>query len=250
MYGLHTLDAQRPRVPTAGPGKRSCRCPRVPLHPAATVKFQNGQCSTPFGITAYSTQCRRLKVCRSVQGFQSAPLTGVRGDQFFDQTLPGRVHKSVEAGVMLASAKTVLRWYPRGNCILAQPDRDVAAAPEATLVLPPVPDSVLLPVLAVDSARLRCDHDVTPPISMMDWTPPPPLACSLTPIHAPTPSARHELWFLQPTAARRIRVRMDSEDLPRIGQNRVRSGSRPSAGARRLLRQSWRPPLECLNGDA
>ena len=28
----------------------------------------------------------------------------------------------------LASAKTVLRWYPRGNCILAQPDRDVAAA--------------------------------------------------------------------------------------------------------------------------
>ena len=24
---------------------------------------------------------------------------------------------------------------------------------------------------------------------MMDWTPPPPLACSLTPIHAPTPLA-------------------------------------------------------------
>ena len=23
---------------------------------------------------------------------------------------------------------------------------------------------------------------------MMDWTPPPPLACSLTPIHAPTPA--------------------------------------------------------------
>ena len=88
----------------------------------------------------------------------------------------------------LASAKTVLRWYPRGNCILAQPDRDVPAAPEATLVLPPVPDSVLLLVLAVDSPRLRCDHDVTPPISMMDWTPPPPLACSLTPIHAPTPN--------------------------------------------------------------
>ena len=87
----------------------------------------------------------------------------------------------------LASAKTVLRCYPRGNCILAQPDRDVAAAPEATLVLPPVPDSVLRLVLAVDSARLRCDHDVTPPISMMDWTPPPPLACPLTPIHAPTP---------------------------------------------------------------
>ena len=85
------------------------------------------------------------------------------------------------------SSKLELRWYPRGNCILAQPDRDVAAAPEATLVLPPVPDSVLLLVLAVDSARLRCDHDVTPPISMMDWPPPPPLACSLTPIHAPTP---------------------------------------------------------------
>ena len=87
----------------------------------------------------------------------------------------------------LASAKTVLRCYPRGNCILAQPDRDVPAAPEATLVLPPVPDSVLLLVLAVDSARLRCDHDVTPPISMMDRNPPSPLACSLTPIHAPTP---------------------------------------------------------------
>ena len=68
--------------------------------------------------------------------------------------------------------------------ILAQPDRDVAAAPEATLVLPPVPDSVLRLVLAVDSARLLCDHDVTPPIFMMNWTPPPPLACSLTPIHA------------------------------------------------------------------
>ena len=99
----------------------------------------------------------------------------------------------------LASAKTVLRWYPRGNCILAQPDRDVAAAPEATLVLPPVPDSVLLLVLAVDSARLRCDHDVTPPISMMDWTPPPPLACSLTPIHAPTPwwgvASRRSAWM-------------------------------------------------------
>ena len=25
---------------------------------------------------------------------------------------------------------------------------------------------------------------------MMDWTPPPPLACSLTPIHAPTPRGR------------------------------------------------------------
>ena len=25
---------------------------------------------------------------------------------------------------------------------------------------------------------------------MMDWTPPPPLACSLTPIHAPTPLIR------------------------------------------------------------
>ena len=97
----------------------------------------------------------------------------------------------------LASAKTVLRWYPRGNCILAQPDRDVAAAPEAALVLPPVPDSVLLLVLAVDSARLRCDHDVTPPISMMGWTPPPPLACSLTPIHAPTPctDVRSPSWI-------------------------------------------------------
>ena len=87
----------------------------------------------------------------------------------------------------LPSAETVLRWYPRGNRILAQPDRDVAAAPEATLVLPPVPDSVLRLVLAVDSARLPCGHDVAPLISMMDRNPPPMLACPLTPIHAPMP---------------------------------------------------------------
>ena len=87
----------------------------------------------------------------------------------------------------LPSAETVLRWYPRGNRILAQPDRDVPAAPEATLVLPPVPDSVLRLVLAVDSARLPCGHDVAPLISMMDRNPPPLLACPLTPIHAPMP---------------------------------------------------------------
>ena len=29
---------------------------------------------------------------------------------------------------------------------------------------------------------------------MMDWTPPPPLACSLTPIHAPTP-VRPAIYF-------------------------------------------------------
>ena len=87
----------------------------------------------------------------------------------------------------LPSAETVLRWYPRGNRILAQPDRDVPAAPEAPLVLPPVPDSVLRLVLAVDSARLPCGHDVAPLISMMDRNPPPMLACPLTPIHAPMP---------------------------------------------------------------
>ena len=86
-------------------------------------------------------------------------------------------------------AETVLRWYPRGNRILAQPDRDVPAAPEATLVLPPVPDSVLRLVLAVDSARLPCGHDVAPLISMMDRNPSPMLACPLTPIHAPMPLA-------------------------------------------------------------
>ena len=75
----------------------------------------------------------------------------------------------------------------RGNCILAQPDRDVSAAPEATLVLPPVPDSVLRLVLAVDSARLPCGHDVAPLICMMDRNPSPMLACPLTPIHAPMP---------------------------------------------------------------
>ena len=37
---------------------------------------------------------------------------------------------------------------------------------------------------------------------MMDWTPPPPLACSLTPIHAPTPlipavvEEIHEDWLI------------------------------------------------------
>ena len=77
----------------------------------------------------------------------------------------------------LPSAETVLRWYPRGNRILAQPDRDVPAAPEATLVLPPVPDSVLRLVLAVDSARLRCDHDVTP--DLYDGLDPTPAASVL-----------------------------------------------------------------------
>ena len=78
----------------------------------------------------------------------------------------------------LASPETVLRRYPRGDRLLAQPDRDVAAAPEATLVLPPVPDSVLLLVLAVDSARLRCDHDVTPP-DLYDGLDPTPAASVL-----------------------------------------------------------------------
>ena len=107
------------------------------------------------------------------------------------------------------------RWPPRrpffggthaAIASSAQPDRDAAAAPEATLVLPPVPDSVLLLVLAVDSARLRCDHDVTPPISMMDWTPPPPLACSLTPIHAPTPLFRTDCVVLKSTRTNRGRT--------------------------------------------
>ena len=62
----------------------------------------------------------------------------------------------------LPSAETVLRWYPHGNRILAQPDRDLTVAPETTLVLPSVPYSVLRLVLAVDSARLSCDHDVAP----------------------------------------------------------------------------------------
>ena len=47
----------------------------------------------------------------------------------------------------LASAQTVLCGRPGGDRLLAQPDRDVAAAPEATLVILPVPDSVLRLVL-------------------------------------------------------------------------------------------------------
>ena len=47
----------------------------------------------------------------------------------------------------------------------------------ATLVLPPVPDSVLRLVLAVDSARLRCDHDVTP--DLYDGLDPTPAASVL-----------------------------------------------------------------------
>ena len=69
------------------------------------------------------------------------------------------------------------------------------AAPEATLVLPPVPDSVLRLVLAVDSARLPCGHDVAPLISMMDRNPPPMLACPLTPIHAPMPVGGNKLRY-------------------------------------------------------
>ena len=86
----------------------------------------------------------------------------------------------------LASAQTIHRWCPGGDRLLAQPDRDVAA-PEATLVLAPVPDSVLRLVLAVDSTRLSCGHDVAPSISMMHRDPEPMLAWEPTPIHAPTP---------------------------------------------------------------
>ena len=32
---------------------------------------------------------------------------------------------------------------------------------------------------------------------MMDWTPPPPLACSLTPIHAPTPSTANNQFLIR-----------------------------------------------------
>ena len=110
------------------------------------------------------------------------------------RALPGGVKKILaraDSGFYcweaVPSAETVLGWYPPGNRILAQPERDVPAAPEATLVLPPVPDSVLRLVLAVDSARLPCGHNVAPLISMMDRNPPPMLACPLTPIHAPMP---------------------------------------------------------------
>ena len=86
-----------------------------------------------------------------------------------------------------ASAKTVLRWCPRGDRLFAQSDRDVAAAPEATLVLPPVPHSVLRLVLAVHSARLPRGHEVAPSISIMDRDPEPELASEPTPIHAAMP---------------------------------------------------------------
>ena len=80
-----------------------------------------------------------------------------------------------------------LRWCPRGDGFLAQPDRDVAAVPEATLVLAPVPDSVLPLVLAVDSAQLPCGHDFAPLISMMDRDAESMLAWEAKSIHAPTP---------------------------------------------------------------
>ena len=46
-----------------------------------------------------------------------------------------------------------------------------------------------------------------PPISMMDWTPPPPLACSLTPIHAPTPQEVDPAEPLTPSPCRSRRAR-------------------------------------------
>ena len=62
----------------------------------------------------------------------------------------------------LASAQTVLRRCPLADRFLAQPDRDVPTAPEATLVLAPVPHSILRLVLAVDSARLTSGHGYAP----------------------------------------------------------------------------------------
>ena len=128
----------------------------------------------------------------------------------------------------LASAKTVLRWYPRGNCSLAQPDRDVAAAPEATLVLPPVPDSVLRLVLAVDSARLRCDHDVTPP-DLYDGLDPTPAASVL----AYTDSCTNAIYLGQDERGARA---------PQSSGTSRRSTERPSheADARRSPRRDRR----------
>ena len=77
----------------------------------------------------------------------------------------------------LASAKTVLRWYPRGNCILAQPDRDVAAAPEATLVLPPVP--ILYFFLYWRLTRLDFAATMTLPPDLYDGLDPTPAASVL-----------------------------------------------------------------------
>ena len=71
----------------------------------------------------------------------------------------------------LAAAEAVIRWCPLGDRLLAYPDRDIASAPEATLVLPSVPDSVLRLVLAIDSARLPCGHGVVPSAPIMDRDP-------------------------------------------------------------------------------
>ena len=77
----------------------------------------------------------------------------------------------------LASAKTVLRWYPRGNCILAQPDRDVAAAPEATLVL--LQFRILYFVLYWRLPRLDCAATMTLPPDLYDGLDPTPAASVL-----------------------------------------------------------------------
>ena len=148
-----------------------------------------GATSWPQGSRAESTASTRRSTESDVTIWLSEdaiaawipPKNGLRGGQRRYSNL------AIRTALTLPSAETVLRWYPCGNRILAQPDRDVPAAPEATLVLPPVPDSVLRLVLAVDSARLPCGHDVAPLISMMDRNPPPMLACPLTPIHAPMP---------------------------------------------------------------
>ena len=88
----------------------------------------------------------------------------------------------------LASTETVLRWRPRGDHLLAQPDRDVAAAPEATLVLPSS-YGILYFVLYLRLTRLdfRVAMASPPSASMIDRDPEPMLARGSTPIHAPTP---------------------------------------------------------------
>ena len=90
-------------------------------------------------------------------------------------TTPGRRTSAYQRGQErevrvspLASPQTILRWSPGGDGLLAQPDCDVAAIPEATLVLLPIADSVFRLVLAVNSTRLRCGHEVVPLVSMID----------------------------------------------------------------------------------
>lgn len=89
----------------------------------------------------------------------------------------------------LGTAAAVVRWRPSVARLLREPDRDVATAPEATLVLPPVGHAILRLVFAVHSAGLARGHRLISSTFDVDQEAAPKRLPESRAIRAPTPFA-------------------------------------------------------------